>query len=562
MGIFDVFSRKSDDELLSEARKKKENIEILDVKNLDANDGDSIVVSNTGELNNIQFYQYERGQTETSRIETYRQIAKTAEIDEVIGDIVNETFIFQRDKKAFELDWYSNVDISDQLKEKIYDEFCNIYSVSNFDDIGMDLLQNFYIDGRIVFQKIYDSKQPKKGLRQIVRLDPLNVVKVKLVPIRDRVTQMINVDDIKEFYVYSNKKFRNQKNYLENIYSNVDDIVEGVKLESSSITYVTSGITDSQTDMTIGYLDKAIIPYNNLKMMEQSMVIFRVVRAPMRRAFYVDVSSLPKNRAEQYMKSMSNQFRSKLTYNADTGSWVDKKSIINMIEDYFIPRFNDSKTTEIQNIEGQSSQEILDEVNYMQDKLYQSLNAPKSRYSDEGNVFVYGKSDQIQRDEYRFKKFVDRLRNRFMLAFDDFLKTQLILKGIISEEDWAEIKRSYFWRFTEDNAFIEYKDAEILGSRIDTVTKMADLIDKGFYSKIWVRKNILMQNDDEIAQIDMEVYKEKHQDPNEPPENVKQDDPEDDIDSEYDDGDDSNDNVEPATTDDGEDYEGDEEKPA
>lgn len=559
MGIFDVFSRKSDDELLSEARKKKENIEILDVKNIDANDGDSIVVSNTGELNNIQFYQYERGQTETSRIETYRQIAKTAEIDEVIGDIVNETFIFQRDKKAFELDWYSNVDISDQLKEKIYEEFCNIYSVSNFDDIGMDLLQNFYIDGRIVFQKIYDSKQPKKGLRQIVRLDPLNVVKVKLVPIRDRVTQMINVDDIKEFYVYSNKKFRNQKNYLENIYSNVDDIVEGVKLESSSITYVTSGITDSQTDMTIGYLDKAIIPYNNLKMMEQSMVIFRVVRAPMRRAFYVDVSSLPKNRAEQYMKSMSNQFRSKLTYNADTGSWVDKKSIINMIEDYFIPRFNDSKTTEIQNIEGQSSQEILDEVNYMQDKLYQSLNAPKSRYSDEGNVFVYGKSDQIQRDEYRFKKFVDRLRNRFMLAFDDFLKTQLILKGIISEEDWTEIKRSYFWRFTEDNAFIEYKDAEILGSRIDTVTKMADLIDKGFYSKIWVRKNILMQNDDEIAQIDMEVYKEKHQDPNEPPENVKQDDPEDDIDSEYDENDG---NVEPADTDEEEDYASDEEKPA
>lgn len=559
MRIFDVFSRKSDDELLSEARKKKENIEILDVKNIDANDGDSIVVSNTGELNNIQFYQYERGQTETSRIETYRQIAKTAEIDEVIGDIVNETFIFQRDKKAFELDWYSNVDISDQLKEKIYEEFCNIYSVSNFDDIGMDLLQNFYIDGRIVFQKIYDSKQPKKGLRQIVRLDPLNVVKVKLVPIRDRVTQMINVDDIKEFYVYSNKKFRNQKNYLENIYSNVDDIVEGVKLESSSITYVTSGITDSQTDMTIGYLDKAIIPYNNLKMMEQSMVIFRVVRAPMRRAFYVDVSSLPKNRAEQYMKSMSNQFRSKLTYNADTGSWVDKKSIINMIEDYFIPRFNDSKTTEIQNIEGQSSQEILDEVNYMQDKLYQSLNAPKSRYSDEGNVFVYGKSDQIQRDEYRFKKFVDRLRNRFMLAFDDFLKTQLILKGIISEEDWTEIKRSYFWRFTEDNAFIEYKDAEILGSRIDTVTKMADLIDKGFYSKIWVRKNILMQNDDEIAQIDMEVYKEKHQDPNEPPENVKQDDPEDDIDSEYDENDG---NVEPADTDEEEDYASDEEKPA
>ena len=178
---------------------------------------------------------------------------------------------------------------------------------------------------------------------------------------------------------------------MNNIYNYNDDIVEGIKLENDSISYVTSGLTDSVNDMTIGHLDKAIIPYNNLKMMEQSMVIFRVVRAPMRRAFYVDVSSLPKNRAEQYMKSMATQFKSKLNYNADTGSWVDKKSIINMLEDYFIPRFNESKTTEIQNIEGQSSQEILDEVNYMQDKLYQALNAPKSRYSDDGNVFVYGK---------------------------------------------------------------------------------------------------------------------------------------------------------------------------
>lgn len=537
MAWYDVFSKKTDEDLLLEARKKKDALEILDVRNADANDGDSIVVSNAGQFNNVQFYQYERGQTETSRIETYRQIAKTAEIDEVISDIVNETFIFQRDKKAFELDWYSNVEISDQLKEKIYDEFCNVYSVSNFDDIGMDLLQNFYIDGRVVFQKIFDTKSPKKGLRQIVRLDPLNVVKVKYIPVRDRNTQMIDMSQIKEFYVYSNKKIKNQKSYLENMYSNYDDIVDGVKLESNNISYVTSGLTDSQTDMTIGYLDKAIIPYNNLKMMEQSMVIFRVVRAPMRRAFYVDVSSLPKNRAEQYMKSMSQQFRSKLNYNADTGSWVDQKSIINMIEDYFIPRFNDSKTTEIQNIEGQSSQEILEEVNYMQDKLYQSLNAPKSRYSDEGNVFVYGKSDQIQRDEYRFKKFVDRLRNRFMLAFDDFLKTQLILKEIISESDWEEIKKSYFWRFTEDNAFIEYKDAEILGSRVTTVTNMEQLIEKGYYSKLWVRKNILMQSDDEIAQIDMEIYKEKNQDPNTPPENYNEEPKDDDasLDGELDD---------------------------
>ena len=198
-------------DILFERKQKKENIEALDVKNLDANDGDSIVISNAGQMNNVNFYQYERGQTETAKIETYRQIAKTAEIDEVISDITNETFIFQTDKRAFELDWRINCNISDQLKDKIYNEFCNLYAISNFDDIGMDLLQSFYIDGRIVFQKIVDSKNLKRGIRHIVKLDPLNVVKVKIVPDRDRKTQMIKTSDIKEFYVYSNRKINNRK---------------------------------------------------------------------------------------------------------------------------------------------------------------------------------------------------------------------------------------------------------------------------------------------------------------------------------------------------------------
>ena len=513
MGMFDGF-------FLNEKKQKKENLQVLDTKNLDINDGDSIVVSGHGHVNNMQFYQYERGQSETARIETYRQIAKTAEIDEVISDIVNESFIFQRDKKAFELDWHPDVEISDQLKEKIYNEFVNLYAISNFDDIGSDLIQQFYIDGRIVFDKVIDQSEPKKGIRQVLRLDPLNIVKVKVIPPRNRNTQMINATDIQEFFVYSNKKINNQSNYLNNVYSTIDDVIEGKRLETSRITYVTSGLTDAMYDMTIGHLDKAIVPYNNLKMMEQSMVIYRVVRAPMRRAFYIDVSSLPKSKAEEYMQNMSNRFKSKLVYNSETGSWVDQRSVISMAEDYFIPRFNESRTTEIQNIDGQSSQEILDEVNYMKDKLYQSLNAPKSRYAEEGNIFVYGKSDQISRDEYRYKKFIDRLRNRFMLVFDDLLKTQLLLKSIISESDWEIIKRSYFWDFTEDNAFIEYKDAEILNNRIDMAAKMADLIEGGYYSKLWIRKRVLMQTDAEIAEIDMQVFKEKNQDPNQPPENI------------------------------------------
>lgn len=513
MGLFDRF-------FLTE-RKQKEQLNVIDIKNIDANDGDSIVVSGVaGNVNNLQFVQYERGQAESSRIETYRTLAAAAEIDEVVTDIVNESFIFQNDKKAFELDWYPSAEISDVLKEKIYNEFENIYSIMNFDDIGSELLQSFYVDGRIVFQLVTGSNK-KKGFQQIIKLDPLNIVKVKVIPPRDQSTQMIDYSKVKELFIYSSKKFSKQKTYLNNIV-NYDDEVEGLQLSVDEITYITSGLVDSSNNMTIGHLDKAIIPFNNLKMMEQSMVIFRVVRAPMRRAFYIDVSGLPKNRAEQYMKDMSNRFTSKLVYNTETGSWVDQQSVISVIQDYFIPRFNEGKTTEITNIEGQSSQEILEEVDYMKNKLYQSLNSPKSRYTEEGNVFIFGKSDQIPRDEYRFNKFIGRLRNRFMLAFDDILLKQLLLKGIISESDWREVKASFFWRFSEDNAFIEFKDSEILNNRIDTAIKFDDLIEKGYYSKNWIRKNILMQSDDLIMQIDAELYKEKNQDSSTPPENYEE----------------------------------------
>lgn len=497
-------------DFLFERKQKKEVLNILDVASSDPNDGDSITINAQGHVNNLEFAQFERPATEVHRIQTYRQISKAAEIDEVLSDIINETFIFQAGRKAFEIDWFpNNDDLSDQLKDRIYDEFCNIYDACNFDDIGAELLLNFYVDGRIPFQKIVDKNNPKKGIRQIIWLDPINVVKVKIVPIRDINTKMINMNDIDEFYVYTNKQINSSKN-LNYIYNNVNDVVEGVRLELDEITYVTSGLTDLN-GQTIGYLDKAIIPYNNLKMMEQSMVIFRVVRAPMRRAFYVDVSSLGKGRAEQYMSDMRNRFKSKLKYNTETGSWVDQHSIISMMEDYFIPRFSESKTTEIQNIEGQSSQEILEEVNYMQDKLYQALNAPKSRYSEDNNMFLFGKSDQIPRDEYRYKKFIDRLRNRFMLSIDDMLKTQLILKGIISEKDWGTVKRAYFWNYTEDNAFIEYKDAEILNNRIAVVSSMSELVEKGYYSNLWIRKMILKQTDEEIEEIDKQVYKERSQ---------------------------------------------------
>lgn len=544
MKFFELF------EGLFEAKNKKEVLNVLDVNTIDPNDGDSITVS--ANMNTVEFSQFERNSSEIQRIQTYRQISKSAEIDEVLSDIINETFIFQAGRKAFELDWYpNNDDLSDQLKDRIYDEFCNIYDAVNFDDIGAELLSSFYVDGRIVFQKIIDKNNPKRGIQKVIWLDPINVVKVRYVPMRNMETKMVDINTIDDFYVYTNKNMNQRiNNTLSHMYTDPNDIIDGIRLEMDEITYVTSGLTDINGN-TIGHLDKAIIPYNNLKMMEQSMVIFRVVRAPMRRAFYVDVSGMAKIRADELMRNMSNQFRSKVMYNADTGSWVDKQSVISMVEDYFIPRHNDGKTTEIQNIEGQSNQEILDEVNFMQDKLYQALNAPKSRYNtDDQNMFLFGKSDQIPRDEYRYKKFVDRLRNRMMLSIDDILKTQLILKGIITEADWGIVKRAFFWNFTEDNAFIEYKDAEIMNNRITMVSGINDLVDRGYYSSLWVRKNILKQTDEEIEEIDKQVFIEKSkQNSDLPNDNTPQDYSSDNTDN-TDNYDDTTDNTDTTSTDD------------
>ena len=507
-------------DFLFEARKKKNTTPVIDYTNADPNNGDSVLMSGYENFYNASHIQFKRNETEAGRIRTYRTIAKTSEIDEVVTDIVNETLIFQRDKKAFELDWYSNCAISDQLKEKIYNEFVNIYNLSNFDEIGLDCLYSFYVDGRIAFQKSFDPDNKKQGIKRIVQLDPLNLVRIKLLPRRDIKTKMIDVEQVQEFYVFTNTQVNNQhRNLMNNVFYSQDEIIDGVRLETDQITYITSGLIDSKYVITISHLDKAILPYNNLKMMEQSMLIFRIVRAPVRRAFYIDVSSMPKNRAEEYMRNMSNRFKSKLQYNAEDGTWLDKKSVVSMVEDYFIPRFNDGKTTEIQNIDGQSSQEILDEVNYMNDKLYQALNAPKSRYKDESKVYIFGKTDQIPQEEYRFKKFIDRLRHRFMLCFDDLLKTQLILKGIISEDDWQEVKSSYFWNYNEDNAFTEFKDNEIMTARMNMAVTATDLIEHGYLSKHWIRKNILKQTDEEIQAINEQLFIESSEEPNEPPSN-------------------------------------------
>lgn len=434
---------------------------------------------------------------DSDKIEIYRKIANTVHVNLAITEIKNESFVFNEPKKkAFHIDFYDDDDINNSIRDKIVDEVENLYRITRFNDIGIEWFEKFYVDGRFILQTVVDDV--KKGIIDVVELDPSKVRKVKFIPEPDS-NGVIDINDIEEAYLYSNTHSKNvdMSQTLYMTHSQYDTDTQ-IVIKSDSVVMTTSGIKDMNSGKTIGYLDKAIVPYNNLKMMEESMIIFRVARAPMRRAFYVDVGNLQPNRAEAYMKEMKDRFKIKVTYDSNTGTFSGDRHIHSMLEDYWLPR-QSNKTTEIQTLDGGSDQSILDEVEYYKSQLWLSLNVPQSRFQEQAS-YIFGKGVEIQRDEYRFNKFIQILRNRFMVIFDELLKRQLILKGIIKEYEWEEIRDSYFWVYTEDNLYAEYKNAE----KINNIMDMLDRIQPHtgtYFSREWVRKNICKFTDDEIKEI-------------------------------------------------------------
>jgi hypothetical protein len=277
-----------------------------------------------------------------------------------------------------------------------------------------------------------------------------------------------------------------------------------MKVKPDSIIFVESGLKNEETDQSIGYLYKAIVPYNNLKLMEDSLLIYRVSRSPERRAFYIDVGQLPKQKAEEYLKSLMNRFKTKLVYDSKTGTILDKKNVLSMVEDFWLPR-RDGRGTEIQTLPGAENLGVIQDVTYFKRKLYQSLNVPISRFDEEkDSTFAFGRQTEINRDEFRFKKFIDKLRNKFVTLFEDLLKTQLILKKIIVEEDWKKIHNSIEWIFTEDNYFVEYKEQELINSRLAILQQIDPFLDK-YFTKEWVLKNVLKYSEKEVTQLQKEL---------------------------------------------------------
>ena len=453
--------------------------------------------------------------TESELVSKYREIALEADIERAIDDIVNEA-IDTDAEKIVEIN-LDKIKYSDNVKERIREEFETITELLSFHNEAYDLFKRWYIDGRMYFHAIIDEKNPRQGIKELRYIDPRKIRKIREVKKKTKGDTTVAYAN-REYYVY------NERNFMPaggNAGLPMDaGATNGVKIASDSIIHVTSGLMDKNNSFVYSYIQKAIRPLNQLRTLEDATVIYRISRAPERRIFYIDVGNLPKIKAEQYMRDMMTKHKNRLVYDATTGEVRDDRKYMTMLEDYWLPRREGNRGTEITTLpSGQNLGEMAD-VTYFQQKLYQSLNVPVSRLQSSAEIFSLGKATEISRDEVKFVKFVGRLRKRFSHLLMKALEKQLILKGIVSESDWVELSNQINFDFAIDSHFEEFKDTEILQSRLANLTEVQPFIGK-FFSEEWVRKNILHQTEKEIedmmAQINAEGTNQPEPEP-EPPE--------------------------------------------
>lgn len=440
---------------------------------------------------------------QTELINKYREIAGASEVDNAIDNIINEAIVFEPDKKAVEVNLDDAEDFSDNIKNKIRDEFDTILQLLDFNFEGDDIFKRWYIDGQINYHLVVDNPEKPKELKDIRFIDPRKLQKVReVVKEQDKKSQdpaIRIVGETKEYFIYKEKS--DGTSHKQN----------ALKIHPDSIARSISGITEQDTGFVYSYLHKALKPFNQLSMLEDSVVIYRLTRAPERRAFYIDTGKLPKSKADQYLRSLMQKFRNKMVYDAKSGSVQDSTRNMSMQEDFWLPRPEGAKGTEIQSLQsGQNLGELTD-VQYFKKKLYSALKIPPTRFSEEGGGgFNLGRASEISRDEVLFQKFVMKLRKQFSMIFFQALKTQLILKKIITEEDWQKLKEQISFEFNTDSYFAELKQGEIIQERLD---KLRDAMDNvgTLYSQEWVQKNILRMTDAEIEDEKKKIEEEKKQ---------------------------------------------------
>ena len=425
-------------------------------------------------------------------IRRYRDAAMQSECDAAIEDIVNEAIVADEDSSPVDL-ITDDVESGDKLKKVLKEEFDNILKLLNFNFYGPDIFRRWYVDGRLFYHIIVDEANTSRGIIELRPIDPTKMRKVKkLIKDKDPKTGADLVKGVEEYYVYQDDSLSKTQ--------------QGLKIAKDSICYVTSGVLDPSRKKVVSYLHKALKPVNQLRMMEDSLVIYRLARAPERRIFYIDVGNLPKGKAEEYMRAIMTKHRNKLVYDAQTGAIRDDRKHMSMLEDFWLPRREGGRGTEITTLPGGENLGQIDDIVYFQKQLYKSLNVPINRLEQEAQ-FSLGRSTEISRDEVKFQKFINRIRKRFGTLFMELLKTQMLLKGLMNEEEWTEVKEQINIDYLQDTHFAELKDAEIMRERIATLRELDDYVGK-YYSVEWVRKNILQQTDEDIDQINQQMEQE------------------------------------------------------
>ena len=431
-------------------------------------------------------------------ISRYREMVLQPECDSAVDDIVNETICGNFDDVPVDVE-LSNLKASDKIKKLIRDEFKEVLRLLDFENRSYEIFRRWYVDGRLFYHKVINPENPKEGLIELRYIDPRKIRKIteheqkrpeqlRGAPLNEALTAKSA-----EYFLYDPKGLRNSTN-------------QGLKIAPDSICYCHSGIQDLNKNMVLSHLHKAIKAVNQLRMIEDSLVIYRLSRAPERRIFYIDVGNLPKNKAEQYLREVMGRYRNKMVYDANTGEIKDDKKFMSMLEDFWLPRREGGRGTEITTLPGGQNLGELEDVKYFQKKLYKALNVPSSRLETE-TTFNIGRAAEITRDEVKFQKFVARLRKRFSELFTDLLKTQLVLKGIITLEEWEDMKEHIQYDYVADNYFTELKETEIRNERLTLVSSMDPFVGK-YFSVEYIRRQVLKQTDREIAEIDKQIEDE------------------------------------------------------
>jgi hypothetical protein len=440
--------------------------------------------------------------TEAELVTKYREMSLQPEIDNAVDEIVNEMVSLDEDKiVSLVLD---NIEISDKIKKVINDEFSNVLNVLNFQHKAYEIMRRWYIDGRLYYHVVIDDKDVKAGIKEVRYVDPRKIRKIREVTKRkvpggdggEAIVPKIQ----NEYYLFNDKGF----NYGN---KSVGPTTTGMKIAKDSIVHVTSGLTDTQGTMVLSYLHKAIKALNQLRTLEDALVIYRLARAPERRIWYIDVGNLPKMKAEQYVRDIMVKHKNRLIYDGATGEVRDDRKFQTMLEDYWLPRREGGKGTEVTTLPGGQTLGEMDDVLYFQKKMYQTLNVPINRLNSDA-LFSLGRATEVTRDELKFSRYISRLRGRFSALFISLLEKQLVLKGVMTIEDWQNIAQDVKFDFAKDNYFTELKDAEMLENRINLMRNAQDMLGK-YYSHEWARKNILHQQDDMIEQMDKQIEEEQ-----------------------------------------------------